>query len=67
MAILGVEGVDGGDATADFLSEIVGCMGMGRMKGGSVGILELDAIADDPKVAEAVSKKSAILEATIEV
>ena len=37
------------------------------MKGGLVGILELDAIADDPRVAKAVSKKSAILEATIEL
>jgi len=33
------------------------------MKGGSVGILELDAIADEPRVAETVSKKSTILEA----
>ena len=37
------------------------------MKGGSMGILELDVIADYPRVAEAVSKKSTILEATIEV
>ena len=37
------------------------------MKGGSVGILEVYAIADDPRVAEAVCNKSTILEAVIEV
>lgn len=37
------------------------------MKGGSVGILELDAITEDPRVAYAVSRKSTILEAAIEV
>lgn len=37
------------------------------MKGSSVGIFELDAIVDDPRVGEVVSMKSAILEATIEV
>lgn len=35
------------------------------MKGGSVGILQLDAIAEYPRVADAVSRKLAIFEATI--
>ena len=42
-------------------------MGMVGRKGGSVGILELDAMAEDPRVAYADSKKSVIFEATIEV
>ena len=51
----------------NFLSEIKGCTGMVGMKGGLVGIPKLDVIAEDPGVADAVSKKSAIFEATIEV
>ena len=50
-AILAILGVEWGNTTANFLSEKVGCTGMVGMKGGSVGILELDAIADDPRVA----------------
>ena len=54
--VWGVEGVDGGDTTVDFWSEMEGYMGMVGMKGGLVGIFELDAIAEDPRVADADSK-----------
>ena len=65
--VLGFEGVDGGDTTADFLSEIGGCTGMVGMKGVSMGILELDAIAEDPRVADADSKNSRMFVANMEV
>lgn len=44
-----------------------GYTGMVGIKGVSVGIFELDAIADDPRVADADSKNSGMFVATMEV
>lgn len=59
--------MDEGDTTTDFLSEVEGYTGMVGMKGVLVGILELDAIAEDPRVADVDSNKTVMFEATIEV
>ena len=42
-------------------------MGMVGIKRGSVGISKLDTTVDEPRVADADSKNSGILVATIEV
>ena len=55
-----VEGVDGGEFIAEFLSSILGCGGRVGMKGGSVGTLELDGVATAPRVVDAASRKSMI-------
>ena len=57
-----VEGVDEGEFTIDFLSKILGYGGMVEIKGGSVGIFKADAITEDPRVANAASRKSVIFE-----
>jgi len=44
-----------------------GCTGMVGMKGGSVGIFELDAIAEDPRVTDADSKNSGMFVAVMAV
>ena len=64
-AVLGMETVDEGELTADFLSKIIGCIGMVGMKGVSVGSVEVDAVMDDPMVADAISRKSMIFVTSI--